>query len=353
MPYLSTRLKKKSVQRMRQSYYLVLFLFISVFQVSGQEFHWTMNDMSPLTINPANSGNFYGTARIGGIYRNQYSAVANTGFSTPSVYVDVPLTKGFRDQDWVGIGIALFQDKAGSLGLKNTGLYMSAAYHLSLNRQQTSVLSIGFQTGSFARSLDELDPSDLTIFGSELSTGQSSMDRTGLATMNAKSATEYAGGIHYKAQTGKRSKIRMGLRYGHIARMNVAVAGSRSELPARITGTIGMDFLVRPGLEISPSVVYERFSPASSLVAQTKATMQINPEKELDFSAGLGYRVGDAVQLLTGMRIGDLNVGIAFDITTSQLSKGSNFGGFELAASYIIRKYKEPEVDPVIFCPRF
>jgi hypothetical protein len=47
-------------------------------------------------------------------------------------------------------------------------------------------------------------------------------------------------------------------------------------------------------------------------------------------------------------------VGFAYDINVSQLSNQTNYrGGFEIAANYIIKKYKKADPKPKILCPRF
>ncbi|MCB0576411.1 MAG: type IX secretion system membrane protein PorP/SprF, partial [Saprospiraceae bacterium] len=68
----------------------LLFLFTLVLLVSNlsaQDIHFTQFYMSPLTTNPAMSGKFEGTVRIGGIYRGQWASVlsGSDSYKTPSV----------------------------------------------------------------------------------------------------------------------------------------------------------------------------------------------------------------------------------------------------------------------------
>jgi type IX secretion system PorP/SprF family membrane protein len=334
--------------------YLLLFsflIFLSKYSVA-QEYHWTMYNMSPLSVNPAKTGDYYGTFRVGGIYRSQFQAQAVQGFSTPMIYIDAPLIKGFREQDWVGVGVMLWQDRAGQLGLQNTGIYISAAYHLALNKKGNSYLSVGFQTGSISRRIDVLDP-ELQIFQDELIMGGMSPDRDRIMT-DGQSATEYAGGVQLKLPFGDRTNFIAGVRVGHLNNnMNLSIAGGGDQLPTRITGNLQLDFLVAPGIIISPSALYESFDPASEMLTQVQARFLVDEEKEIEVSGGLGYRFGDAAQVLLGVQVGNIKVGTAFDFTTSDLSRSSAFGGFEIGASYIAKIYKKPKVDPVIFCPRF
>ena len=96
--------------------------------VDAQDIHFTQYYMSPLTINPAQTGQFAGTIRLGGIYRNQYASLIRDEFSTPSAFVDSPVLPGFRKKDWIGAGLGFFTDKAGSSQLKRSSFALSGAY---------------------------------------------------------------------------------------------------------------------------------------------------------------------------------------------------------------------------------
>ena len=55
--------------------------------------HFSLYEMNPLYVNPAKSGDFLGTVRVGGLYREQW------GFSnvtTPFAFFDSPILNGFR-----------------------------------------------------------------------------------------------------------------------------------------------------------------------------------------------------------------------------------------------------------------
>ena len=94
----------------------LLFLFFIVFALNNttnaQDIHFTQFDMSPITLNPAMSGAFKGTFRIGGIYRDQWASVIENQYRTPSFYIDVPAFRGFGKKDWVGIGVSFLNDQS-------------------------------------------------------------------------------------------------------------------------------------------------------------------------------------------------------------------------------------------------
>ena len=73
-------------------------------------------------------------------------------------------------------------------------------------------------------------------------------------------------------------------------------------------------------------------------------------------NGGFGIRaigLADA-QLYFGVEMKELTVGAAFDLGLLGFQSAGGFqSAFELAATYVINIYKDPDVDPVIFCPRF
>ncbi|HQU59713.1 MAG TPA: PorP/SprF family type IX secretion system membrane protein, partial [Saprospiraceae bacterium] len=131
---------------------LFFFLMAILGTLQAQDIHYSLFNMSPLTMNPGLTGSFYGTVRVGGIYRGQWYNVSDaTGFETPSFYADAPIVRGFRKNDWVGVGIAVFNDKAGSVKLRTNASLISAAYHLGLGKDGNNVLTLGLQAGSVSR----------------------------------------------------------------------------------------------------------------------------------------------------------------------------------------------------------
>jgi len=123
--------------------FLLLFIFTNV---QAQDIHFSLYNMSPLSLNPANTGAYEGSFRIGGIYRDQYRSVTNQQFSTPMFYIDTPIVSiGKKKKDWVGIGAMLFQDKAGLSAFQTGSVQLSAALHHSFDENYKNILTIGVQ----------------------------------------------------------------------------------------------------------------------------------------------------------------------------------------------------------------
>ncbi len=344
------------------SFTAVLFLLGSG-HLKGQDIHFTLYGMTPLAFNPANTGAFYGSYRISALYRDQYRSVAGSGaFMTPTLSIDVPAIKGFRDKDWVGVGLFMYSDKSGDAGLVQATTKISAAYHLALNKKGSTMLTLGYQTGGVGRKIK--DPSKL-IFGDGLELGDPSMsaDINNVETNpKGKSFTDQVGGVILSSKYNKTDEFSFGFAMGKIGRpsWSLLTSGGNYRLNPRLYFSAGMSTVMTDKVRFSPNISYQRILKGSqaTLVVQGMIDYLFNQEKNTILLGGLGYRsgqgIGDAIQVMVGSYIKDVKVMLGYDINISSLTVASgSVGGFELAAQYIGKIYKRPKPDPVIFCPRF
>lgn len=333
----------------------------------AQDIHFTQFAMSPLTMNPSMAGKFEGTLRIGGIYRGQWASVVggSNSFKTPAVFADAPIIRGIRKQDWIGVGLMFFSDKAGSVGLRHNAAKLGATYHLALSKKNNTVLSIGGQYGRGGRKLgderfyeDGYDPSGQYV--PSLSKEANVVDNANFTDIDA--------GINLSTQLNKRMDVNFGFAMYHINQGKYSLAGrSDPNAPAPTNPTAGDARIPRRSIfhgqlnaalddrwSLSPSFQYMTMSGADEIQVQGLVGYLFDPEKDLTINFGLGYRLRDAIQALAGMKYKDLRVGLAYDINTSDLNAASNYrGGFEIAANYIVKIYKPSVIKPKVLCPRF
>ena len=340
---------------------LILFcLVLSGSSLSAQDIHFTQFYMSPMTLNPAMAGKFKGTVRIGGIYRNQFSSVLGSGaYSTPSAWVDAPLFRGLRRQDWIGAGLMLFQDQAGAGNLKHSAFKLGASYHFSLDKDRKNVLTLGVHYGGEQRNISQ----DGLTFEDQFPSG--SIDPS-LATMETffanggesnVSYTDWDAGLLFTSQLNKTTDMNIGVSMYHLFQPNYSLTNTQNDLgdiPRRMVVHGQFNTELSEKFTLSPRFLFQSMSGADEIVVQGMGGYLFNQEKQITINFGLGYRLGDAVQALAGAKIKDLTVGLAYDINVSDLSTITNYrGGFELAANYIIRIYKPPVVVPKALCPRY
>ena len=334
--------------------YLLIFAgIVLTCKTLAQDIHFTMFDMSPLTLNPAFIGDFSGTFRVTGNYRIQWPTIAK--YQTPAFGIDAPLFRGLGKNDWISLGLAAFQDKAGDeFGLKKTGGWIGGSYHLSLKKDGSSLLSLGVQSGGTARSLNGTprfqDPTDPAFPGG--------------GDENKKTSTDLNAGLLFRTalNKAKTSALNIGLALYHLSQPNASLGSGGpggptggSDQQKMLINAHGQMILPRGDLlTFIPGIVVHLSGGNFEAAAQLKGELLVNREKDFAVMGGLGYRVGDAAFAILGARLKDLRVGLAYDFNISGATAStSGIGGYELGVSYIAKIYKKPVVKPVIFCPRF
>ena len=365
---------------MRSSPYLIVLLSLCFSLTAGaQDTHFTLHDYNPLWLNPAQTGAFSGTVRVGGIYRGQWFTL--NGMSTPSAYVDAPIIRGLRPYDWIGVGANLISDKAGvgaDLGLQSTYFGFSAAYHLALDNQRRNVVTLGAQYGSTSYGLDlensglrqqlTIDPS---LGGGGLTQGE--LVAGGMSEMiDDMSYSSINAGLMLRSvlDPAKNNLLEVGVSMFHIggpekeslipeptdsSGIDSTTVGAfdREDLNRRSTlrGHARLDLEVNEDWRFQPSIYAQTSASVTSVSVQAWGSRRLKPDVNLRL--GLGYRTGDAAQVLVGLDYQQLRAALSYDLTLSSAREINNYqGAFELSAQYIINIYKKPTVVPTMLCPK-
>ncbi len=349
---------------------LLFFSFIAILgTLQAQDIHFSLFNMSPLTLNPANTGAFFGTARVGGIYRGQwYNVSGANGYQTPSFYLDAPILRGFREQDWIGVGGVIVNDEAGSLKLRTNSMMLSASYHLGLGKEGKSALTLGLQGGRVQRRFDSKGAEFADGFDDSLNYSGNTEDPLAGGDSGGRDKTDFidfAAGLLYRSQLSDQSNFELGISGAHLTQpkylfgsltegqdtINVDGADKR---PLRITAHTKYEWALTDRWSAAPTAMFQASKGATEVSLQAWAGYMINPEMQVKLNFGLGYRFGDAAKVLLGLDYKDLRVAAAYDVNVSQLNSATNYqGAFEVAAWYIIKVYKDPEIKQAILCPKF
>ena len=320
--------------------------------LSAQDIHNTLFNYNPLHINPAMTGAFSGTARVGGIYRDQGRSISNADpYTTPAFFADAPVFMVGK-RHWVGVGLMAFQDKAGRLGQKTSSLQLSGAFHFSMNKKSTSILTLGVQGGQLQRSLDcnnintESDIVDQTPDQAICDSGGEDPNKSDL-DLNI--------GIGLKSMINKTTDFSIGISGRHINSPDISLTtgSDDKEFKFRFIGHAELNKQLTEKISISPTIYFTNMAAASQFQLQGWGGYMLNKEKNIKLRFGLGYRIGDAGEILLGLDHGPLKVAVGYDMTLSDLNDVNNsVGGFEIAANYLISIYKKPKVTPAVLCPQ-
>ncbi|MBL7803734.1 MAG: PorP/SprF family type IX secretion system membrane protein [Saprospiraceae bacterium] len=330
---------------------LSFFALLTLGALSAQDVHFTQYYMAPTSLNPAMLGKFEGTARIGGIYRDQWRSILNNNrYGTPSAFIDAPIFRGFRKRDWIGAGLTFVSDQVGSGSLRTTVGKLGGSYHFSLDKKGNSYISIGGDYGRTNRRVNN----DFN-FEDELSMGfPSSADDQRLGQNNKSEWSDISAGVVLTSRLNKRMDFNIGFSMFHLGKPNYGILNQTEKIPQRSVVHGQFNIAMTDRWTVSPAFLYQTMGGADEINLQGLASYLINPQKEIRVNIGAGYRFRDAINAIAGVQYKDLTVGLAYDINTSDLTSVTNGrGGFELAANYIIKIYKPAKIKPRVLCPRF
>ncbi len=336
---------------------LCAFVGLSV-QLSGQDIHWSLFEMSPLSLNPALSGAYEGSFRVGGIYRDQFrSIISDRFFATPSVFVDAPVITVFK-RHWLGAGVLMLQDKAGIGNLEINTIQFSGAFHYVMDKKSNNVLTIGIQGGQINRKLD----TRLLSLADELDRQINNLPGAGTEDPILQGATELdrntfdlSAGVLLRSKIDKENTLTLGISARHLLKPKYNLATQNTNRPGadlnrRFIAHARLDYQLEDKWSIAPTAYFTALSPANQFQFQGWGGYQLKEDIRLNF--GLGYRFGDAGELLLGMDYKDLRVALSYDLTLSSLREANDLqGGFEISAWYVFKIYKKPDVKPTILCP--
>lgn len=348
---------------------LLFFFLISLAgTMNAQDIHFTQFYLSPLTTNPAYTGAFEGTFRLGGIYRDQWGGVSSSPYRTPSFYVDAPILM-LGKRAWLGVGGMVYSDKAGALELSTSQAMGSAAVHVPLDKKSKSVFTLGVQAGYTSRQLNLGN----AMFADALASGNTSTEFAGNVGSDENDFNtnkfDLNVGVLLKTQMNDKMRLEIGASLNHLLTPDLHVNEGASDSTGNLTPSAeGREAWDLPGdfilhgqffvdlndkIVIKPAFMFRTLSGANNIQVQALAGYHLNETKDMTLNVGIGYRLRDATQFIVGMDYKQFRVGAAYDLTVSDLADVGTGGGFELGLSYIAKIFKKPNVKPVIFCPRF
>lgn len=335
---------------------LILTIIATVGTTSqAQDIHFTQFDLAPLTLNPALTGDYEGTFRIGAMYRDQWRSVVDNAFSTPTTYIDAPILN-IGTNGWLGAGVSVLNDQSGVYQLTNQLLGASLAYHHALGASQNTRISIGGQYNNFSRRIRNAS-SFLTedIWNMGGSAGDVDQDIQNILNTGTVSVADINAGVAFSTILGgdsNQTRITAGVSAFHLNNPDEGLIGSGVTLPTRIAAHAKVDYDLNSKWVLTPGLYFQTMAGATETNLFVMAGIRMNDDFLFQF--GQGYRFGDATNTMIAIQYGQLRAGMSYDINISDLRTVSNFrGGVELGVSYIARIYSEPKSDPVIICPRF
>lgn len=320
-------------------------------RIIAQDIHFSQIAMAPLFENASNTGRYLGSLRVGGIYRQQWNIVNAGKYRTPLLSVDAPLRAGFSDKDWFGLGLMIYQDQSGSVGLSNGGVYISTAYHYSLDGNRNHVISLGAQLGFAERRLK--DGFSAEFLDEIENVGLVSLDRS-LFSSNKHNYADLNMGLQLRSKVSEDIDIRGGVNIRHLNEPQYALIMDHPFSFSKMFIFHGrLEYLINNKISISPSIYHYMSNGASATLPAMEGRYMLDRNSQTYLIGSFGTRLKDAFIFSVGAEIGGITARLSYDQTTSALSNINGASAIELSGYYTFKLKRKPNIKPVIFCPRF
>ena len=334
----------------------------------GQDPNFSQYNNLPIFLNPSLSGSFEGSYRAIVAHRNQ----GNNQFNEPfvSLYSSFDLRLPIRYDgkvlnDAAGVGVMFMQDKNSSIGWNTQNIYVSGAYHKSLDPTNNQFISAGFQMGIIQKSVGY---SNITFEDQFNGTDGYSDSTNELLPSNNFAFSDLNAGIQYSFMTINQLGGFLGASIAHFNKPNQSFYQNNQlfvnsittrPLPIKYTVHGGFQIPVTEKLQIHPRVLAQKQGSHLTGMAGMNVRTILNDvsNTSLHFGASArptieaGYKPKiESLILLLGLELNELLIGISYDAGISNLYNGisGRRNAIELTVTYMGRYNNDDN-----FCPKF
>ncbi len=332
---------------MKKIYYLVVLLTVlykGQFTLA-QDIHFSQALETPLALSPANTGFYNGYVRAIVNYRNQWASM-NKAFQTQGISIDGGLFKSKKRPAFMGLGLTIFTDAAGSAKLRTTGALLNVSGLVKLGRR--SAISVGLAGGTQATngnygSLTYANQFNGNFIDPNINSGETPNRQFTNVDMAVGAAYEFTS---YKKDQDHDDIFSFKLSFGGF-HVNQPVqdyrAGANYKLPVKYVGALtSVIDLEDTKFTITPTFIYQAQARSQEIYmgsylkyrmsTGTKVT-GVKTQNAIGF--GLFYRRNADIIPSLIFDMGDYSIAMAYDVNVSAYTTASKgFGGFEIALRF-------------------
>lgn len=327
-------------------------------KATAQGIHFSQYYNAPMLLNPANTALMSDRDfRLGINYRDQWATIP-VPYKTFSAYGDFQVVRNQDFTSWLGMGFALFTDKAGNGDLSLTKAEGFIAYHLSLS--EVSMLSGGLSVGYAQRSLNFNKLTFGTQWdGFKFDIARLNGENNGIIKTNF---VDVGAGVNYAYFPNELVYMKIGLGVSHVNQATETFYSSVSnqnivanKLGMRPTANVDVRIRMREQFTLNPSIYYTTQKNSYELVAGSLGMFYVGGEKErpTQLIVGAFYRLNEAAIGVIGLEWANTKLMTSYDFTVSKLSaENKGNGAFELSLVYQ-GVYGNMGGRKTLNCPRF
>jgi type IX secretion system PorP/SprF family membrane protein len=315
-----------------RTYFLSLALMLSC-MLHGQDIHFSQYYLSPLTLNPANTGNYKGDYRFFANYRSQWRDI-DKAYNTYSAGGDF---NAYPNNMNLSGGLIFVSDRSGGNLVVNK-IMTSGAYHRKLGGFK---LHAGIQPGVVIKSIDFYKNSFPEQLNWETGVFDPKMPNSEANVVQRMTYFDLNMGVAASRRFG-RLETEGGLAAFHITHPRESFVDRKSRLALRQAYNFAIGYWLTPNFLLKGHSLYNATRGVSDWVSGLNAEYVLSKNAFFTNSVFAGFmyrngykRNGDANILTVGINYSHYTLGFSYDITMSELKTAvDNKGAFEIAFIY-------------------
>ena len=321
------------------------------------DIHFSQFYETSILRNPSLTGIFSNDFKVGAYYRNQWASISHP-FVTMSAYGEFRVPIGHYSNDYLSLGILGFSDKAGSLQQSINSVYPAINFSKSLNAEHNSFLSVGFTAGYTQYSYDKSGATTNAQYqGNHFDPNNPTFENF---LNNKMTLWDLGAGINYNASTGETNDVTyvIGVSGYHLTQPNFSyyqTQGVTANMRWNVNGAIAFDVKSNIAIQLHSNFALQgtyREIMAGGLVTLTEEGVGDKPTYAV--TAGVFYRVQDAIIPVVRLKYKRTSVGLSYDVNNSTLKEASKLrGGYELTFAFTGNFGGVPGVVKKTVCPKF
>ena len=331
----------------------------------AQDVHFSQFAMSPLLLNPALAGFGQGDIRAYANFRTQWNTIAGgNAYRTFAGGTDMAIGHATKYSSFAGIGVSFFSDQSGMAGFQTNRVDLTAAYHIVINRNHNTSLSLGLQGGFNSRGFD---PSKATYdFNYDPSTGGVNNTQRETFTRTKVYYGDVGAGLFFTTTLKSGADVYLGAGLGHINQPHISYFSGAThtsifneKLDMKFTAHGGATVVLNPKLWIIPNFFILLQGQASQYNAGAMMKIQLGNKvlsknflylgAQLRIAHAMDIPMADAAIIHCRFDYKNFTLGLSYDVNISKLSVStSTFGAPEVSLIYTVNtKHKSRQG----YCP--
>ncbi|HWY12878.1 MAG TPA: PorP/SprF family type IX secretion system membrane protein [Bacteroidia bacterium] len=311
----------------------ILIVFLGTGFVHAQDIHFSQFYFSPLSLNPANTGNFLGDYRFAMNYRSQWREIQKA-YKTVSLSGEANL---YPKNQQTSVGLYFLNDKSGGNLIVNK-IYASGAFHKKIAGVN---LHLGVQPGIVLKSID---------FNAHTFPNQMNWDKGQFDNSLANNETYISQKTSYfdlNAGAGASTRIgkfEAGLYFAmfHITKPKESLYANNNKLPVRNMFNLDARYYLNEKLTFNLYSMVDGTTKASDWVTGVNLDYNLNKTPFFTNAVFIGFmwrngvhRISDAGIVTCGLKYKSYTAGVSYDINISTLHTATDYrGAIEFALIY-------------------